>query len=80
MTTHTLESEIVLIETIKINNYKYELSNFVPHDSVQYHIYCYNDDVFIKHVTGMISGQEYLDWIDDDYLDNYIKVKVQAIQ
>jgi len=77
---YTLESEIVLIQTIKINKYSYTLSGLIPHKSVQYDIYCYDDTVFIKCITGLLEGQEYLDWKDDDYLDAFIKAKVISSQ
>jgi hypothetical protein len=80
MTTYTLESEIVLIETKKINKYSYALSNLIPHTSVQYNIYYYDDNVFIKSITGLLEGQDYLDWTNDDFLDNFIKAKVIALK
>ena len=76
MTTYVLENEIVLIETTKINKYKYSLLNLIPHHSVQYEIYGFNDDILIKHIRGILEGQEYLDWTNDDYLDNFIKAKL----
>jgi hypothetical protein len=75
-----LEAEIVLVETKKINKYKYVISDLIPHTSVHYDIYCFNDIVFIKQISGKLEGQEYLDWTNDDYLDNFIKAKVIALQ
>ena len=86
---YTLDSAIVLIETTKINKYKYVLSNLIANKSIQYDIYCYDDTitsdgltspVFIKHITGILEGEEYSQWINDDYLDNFIKAKVIASQ
>jgi hypothetical protein len=77
---YTLESEIVLIETKKINKYKYCVSNLIPHTSIQYDISCFNDSIFVKQISGLLEGQEYLDWKTDDYLDNFIKAKVLALQ
>ena len=80
MTTYTLESEIILIETKKINKYTYLLSNLIPHTSVQYDIDCFHDNVYIKRITGTLEGQVYLDWTNDDFLDNFIKEKVITSQ
>jgi hypothetical protein len=80
MSTYPLESEIVLIETKKINKYSYALSSLIPHKSVQYNIYCYDDDVFVKSISGLLEGQDYLDWTNDDFLDAFIKAKVIASQ
>lgn len=77
---YTLESEIVLVETKKINNYKYNLSELKPHISVRYDIYCFDGDIFVKSITGLLEGQEYLDWTNDDFLDAFIKAKVIASQ
>jgi len=77
---HTLESEIILIETKKINKYKYFLLNLIPYTSVQYVIDCFDNDVHVKCITGLLEGQEYLDWKTDDYLDNFIKAKVISSQ
>jgi hypothetical protein len=77
---YTLDAEIVFVETKKINKYKYNLSNLIPHVSVQYDIYCYNDDVLVKNIKGLLEGQDYLDWTNDDYLDTFIKAKVTASQ
>jgi hypothetical protein len=80
MSIYSLESEIVLIETKKINNYTYILSKLIPHTSVQYDIYCHDNLVCIKQITGLLEGQDYLDWTNDDYLDTFIKAKVLALQ
>jgi hypothetical protein len=77
---YTLDAEIVFVETKKINKYKYNLSNLIPHTSVRYDIYCFDDTVFIKHISGLLEGQEYVDWTNDDFLDTFIKAKVIASQ
>ena len=76
----TLESEIVFVETKKINRYNYRISNLIPHTSIQYDIYCYDGVLFIKQISGLLQGQDYLDWTNDDFLDNFIKAKVIASQ
>ena len=52
---YTLDSEIVLIETKKINKYKYVVSNLIPHTSIHYDIYCFDDKDFIKQISGLFS-------------------------
>jgi hypothetical protein len=78
---NTLENEIVLLETniIKINKYIYAVTELKPHTSVRYHIYCYNDSTLVKHITGLLEGNQYLEWTNDDYLDNFIKEKVKLL-
>jgi hypothetical protein len=80
MSTYPLVPEIVFVETKKINNYKYLLSELKPHISVRYDIYCYDGDAFVKNITGLLEGQDYLDWTNDDFLDAFIKAKVIASQ
>jgi hypothetical protein len=77
---YTLDAEIVFVETKKINKYRYNLSNLIPHTSVRYDIYCFDDTVFVKQISGLLEGQDYLDWTNDDFLDTFIKAKVIASQ
>jgi hypothetical protein len=44
----TLESPLVLVNTLTINNYKYALSNLIPHTSVAYGIDCFNDTILSR--------------------------------
>ena len=76
MTTYTLDPEITFVETKKINKYSYGLTNFKPHTSVEYYIFFYYDTTLIKQISGILEGQEYLDWTNDDYLDTFIKRKI----
>jgi hypothetical protein len=71
-----LEEPLVLVK--QINKYRYELMDFKPHLSVSYQILCYNlKDVFIKVLTGIIEGEEYANWSNDDkYIDDLMKQKV----
>jgi len=73
-----LEEAIVVSKLI--DKYRYELMDFKPHISVSYQIYCYNSaDVFIKVLTGIIEGEEYSNWSNDDkYIDDLMKLKVQS--
>jgi hypothetical protein len=68
-----------VVNTLTINNYKYTLSNVIPHTSVQYDIYCYNDTLFVKFVSGLIEGEQYKEWTTDDWMDVFIKSKVYAL-
>jgi hypothetical protein len=65
-----------ITQTLSINSYVYKLSDLIPHTSVQYHIYCYNDDTLVKSIVGLLDGDQYKEWVDDDYLDNFIRSKV----
>ena len=68
-----------IINTLTINNYKYTLSNVIPHTSVQYDIYCYNDTVFVKFLSGIIEGDQYKEWTTDEWMDIFIKSKIDAL-
>lgn len=71
-----LDEPIVFLK--QINKYRYELMDFKPHVSVSYQIWCYNSkDIFVKFITGVISGVEYANWSNDDsYIDELMKQKV----
>jgi hypothetical protein len=73
-----LDEPIVVVSTINIEKYKYELMNLKPHLEVSYQVWCYNSkDEFVKHFIGKIEGEEYSAWGNDDkYLDDLIKTKV----
>jgi hypothetical protein len=68
-----------LIETLEINNYKYVLYNLIPHTSVQYGISCFNDTMLVKTIEGIIEGEQYKEWMTDEWLDAFIKSKVEAL-
>jgi len=69
----------IIVQTLEINRYTYDLINLIPHTSAQYRIFCYNGDVEIKYVTGLLEGEQYKEWTDDDWLDRFIKEKVDAL-
>lgn len=79
MTDHPLDPPVVIVETLTINNYRYALSNLIPHTSVVYGIDCFNDSVFVKSITGLLEGEQYKEWTTDDWLDAFIKTKVEEI-
>jgi hypothetical protein len=79
MTYHPLDPPVVIVETLTINNYKYALSNLIPHTSVVYGIDCFNDSVFVKSITGLLEGDQYKEWTTDDWLDAFIKSKVEEL-
>jgi len=66
-------------EILTITRYIYTLSDLIPHTSVQYNIYCYNNNTLVKCVTGLLDGIQYKEWVDDDYLDAFIKSKVEQL-
>ena len=77
MSEHSLIPPI--IESISINRYVYFLSNLIPHLSVNYSIYCYNNDLLVKTILGVVDGEQYKEWTTDDWMDAFIKSKVEAL-
>jgi len=75
----TIDPPKIIIENFTITRYVYNLSDLIPHTSVMYHIYCYNEDTLVKSMTGLLDGVQYKEWVDDTYLDNFIKSKVEEI-
>lgn len=74
-----VEPPKIVIETLEINRYTYDLINLIPHTSAQYRIFCYCGDVEVKFVTGLLEGEQYKEWTTDDWLDAFIKSKVEEI-
>ena len=74
-----VEPPVVIVDTIKITRYEYVLSDLKPHKSIQYAIYCYNDNVLVKNVSGLLEGEQYKEWTTDDWLDTFIKAKVEEL-
>lgn len=68
-----------VVETLTITRYEYNLVNLIPHTSVQYCITCYNEDVYVKSLTGLLEGEQYKEWTTDEWLDAFIKSKVEAL-
>ena len=77
--SRVVEPPKVIVKTISINNYKYGLSNIIPHTSVKYEIDCFNDNVYVKTITGLLEGEQYKEWTTDDWLYAFIKSKVEAL-
>ncbi len=69
----------IIVKNLEINRYTYDVINLIPHTSVQYRIFCYCDDVEVKYVTGLLEGEQYKEWTTDDWLDAFIKSKVEAL-
>lgn len=68
-----------IVETILITRYVYSLADVIPHTSVRYNIFCYNGDDFVKAVSGIIQGDQYKEWTTDDWMDAFIKSKVEEL-
>ena len=79
MSDHPLDPPVVIVETLTINKYSYDVSNLIPHTSVNYNIYCFNGTACVKHVSGIIEGEQYKEWTTDDWLDAFIKTKVEEL-
>jgi hypothetical protein len=75
----TIDPPKIIVATLTINNYRYALSNLIPHTSVVYGIDCFNDDVLVKSITGLLEGDQYKEWMTDDWLDRFIKQKVEEL-
>ena len=75
----TIDPPKIIVATLTINNYRYALSNFIPHTSVVYGIDCFNDTTLVKSITGLLEGEQYKEWTTDDWLDRFIKQKVEEL-
>jgi hypothetical protein len=75
----TIDPPKIIVATLTINNYRYALSNLIPHTSVVYGIDCFNDNVLVKSITGLLEGEQYKEWTTDDWLDSFIKQKVEEL-
>lgn len=75
----TVDPPKIIVETLIINNYKYNLNQLIPHTSVVYSIECFNDDVYVKSIAGVIQGEQYKEWTNDDWMDRFIKSKVEEL-
>jgi hypothetical protein len=76
-----LDTPIIYVETttIKINKYSYQLTNIIPHTSVNYNICCYNDDTCVKYISKVLDGEQYKEWITDEWMDDFIKKQVEEL-
>lgn len=75
----TIDPPKVIVQTISINNYRYALYNLVPHTSVQYGIDCFQDTTLVKSIVGLLEGEQYKEWTTDEWLDRFIKQKVEEL-
>ena len=75
----TIQPPKIIVKTLEINRYTYDLINLIPHTSAQYRIFCYNGDIEVKYVTGLLEGEQYKEWTTDDWLDAFIKTKVEEL-
>jgi hypothetical protein len=67
-------------KTLKLTKYRYAVCELIPHTSVRYHIYLYEEEALVaKHVSGLLEGEQYLEWKTDDYLDNFIQSVVDGM-
>jgi hypothetical protein len=73
----TIEPPILV--TSSINRYTYTLNDLIPHTSVLYYINCFNNDIYVKSITGILEGEQYKEWTTDDWLDRFIKSKVESL-
>jgi hypothetical protein len=71
---------IVNTTIVTMNKYTYEVYNLIPHTSVQYRILLYNDENLINTIYGLLDGDEYKAWTTDDYIDDFIKTKVDSLK
>jgi hypothetical protein len=74
-----LDPPKTVISSVIINNYTYTLVSLIPHTSVEYAIYCFNDLLCVKTIAGIIEGEQYKEWVDDDWLDRFIKSKIEEL-
>jgi len=63
---------------VKIVKAKFRIIDLKLNESVRVAVYFYNEnDIFIEATQFLIDGKEYADWLDDQYLINLIKKKIQ---
>jgi hypothetical protein len=74
-----VEPPKTIVQTLEINNYKYAVYNLIPHTSVQYGIDCFQDTVLVKSIVGLLDGEQYKEWTTDEWLDAFIKSKVEEL-
>ena len=74
-----IEPPVILVETIPIDRFEYGLSFLIPHTSVQYGINCYTNNILVKSINGILEGEQYKEWTTDDWMDAFIKSKVEAL-
>jgi hypothetical protein len=74
-----VEPPKVIVQTISINNYTYSLGIVVPHISAEYIINCFQDTILVKRFGGLLEGEQYKEWTTDDWLDRFIKQKVDEL-
>ena len=74
-----LDTPIIVVETttITINKYSYQLINLIPHTSFMYNIWCFHDNTQVKYISGLLDGEQYKEWTTDEWLDAFIKNKVE---
>ena len=75
----TITPPKIIVKTLEINRYTYDVINLIPHTSAQYRIFCYCGDVEVKYITGLLEGIQYKEWVDDDYLDRFIRNIVETL-
>ena len=68
-----------IVETILMNRYSYTLDELKLHTSVKYNISLYKDEYFVKYISGIIEGEQYKEWTTDDWMDAFIKSKVENL-
>lgn len=74
-----IEPPKIILKTLEINRYTYDLINLIPHTSAQYRIFCYCGDIEVKYVTGLLEGIQYIEWTNDDWLDRFIRNIVDTL-
>ena len=74
-----IEPPKIIVKTLEINSYKYVLYNLIPHTSVQYGIDCFQDTTLVTSITGLLEGEQYKEWTTDDWLDAFIRTKVEEL-
>jgi hypothetical protein len=76
---HPCELSLTETTTLNFTKYRYVVTDLIPHTSVRYNIYLYEGEVLVKHVSGLLEGEQYLEWKTDDYLDRFIQSIVDKL-
>jgi hypothetical protein len=77
MSDNTLDLEIT--ETFKLERFEITNIRIIPHQSADIDITIYGSNRKLYDRTFSLTGQEYLDYDDDDYLYDYIKINIERI-
>lgn len=80
--TTYLDVSFDFVETKSVALYYYDLHTLIPNQSVRYNIVCLADDKSESaHLDGIIEGEEYAAWgQDDNYITDIIRSRIMDLK